>query len=110
MLRPRSKSKLFIGLDPSDGQDRHGDVLLRPLEREAGWGPSSCSPCCWGRAHLGCIQGILGDVVLQGSVIAVSPSSGLQTPGRGHCAVLLNIVVALKDLQGPGHEEIQTSV
>lgn len=59
-----AKSKLFIGLDPSDGQEGHGDVLLRPLEREAGWGPSSCSPCCWGRAHLGCIQGILGDVVL----------------------------------------------
>lgn len=61
--------------------------------------PVHC-PLLLGHAHLGGVQGILGDVVLQGSRVAVALRPECQAPGGAHSAVLLNIIEALQHLQG----------
>lgn len=77
------------------------DLFLRPSETEGTAGyDRSRAPLfplpryCWGRAHLGDMQGVLRDVVLQGGTIAVASCPERQAPGRAHGAVLFNIVVA----------------
>lgn len=65
-------------------------------------------PLLLGHAHLGGVQGILGDVVLQASTVAVALCPKCQAPGGAHSAVLLNIIEALQDLQGVGADP-QTS-
>lgn len=57
-------------------------------------------PLLLGHAHRGGVQGILGDVVLQGSTVAVASHPECQAPGGAHSAVLLNIIEALQHLQG----------
>lgn len=59
-------------------------------------------PLLLGHAHLGGIQGILGDVVLQGSTVAVASRPECQAPGGAHSAFFLNIIKALQDLWGGG--------
>lgn len=91
----------------SDHQRGEGDLQAKAEAR------LSCptSPCCWGHAHLGDLQGILGDVVLQGSTIAVALCPERQAPGRAHGAVLLDITEVLQDLQGhPTHRQAQSPV
>lgn len=77
------------------------DMFLRPSETEgtAGYDRSRAPLLplpryCRGCAHLGDMQGVLRDVVLQGGTIAVASRPERQAPGRAHGAVLFNIVVA----------------
>lgn len=80
------------------------DVLLRPPEMggicrpRQSQAPCPTSHCGWGHAHLGGVQGVLGDVVLQARAIAVALRPERQAPGWAHRAVLLDVVVASQDL------------
>ena len=80
------------------------DVLLRPPEMggirrpRQSQAPCPTSHCGWGHAHLGGVQGVLGDVVLQAGAIAVASRPERQAPGRAHRAVLLDVAVASQDL------------
>lgn len=87
---------------------RAGRGICQPRQNQP---PCPTSRCCWGHAHLGGIQGILGDVVLHGSTIAVASHPESQAPGWAHGAVLLNIIVALQDLHGSQtHGQAQSPV
>lgn len=64
----------------------------------AGMPFSDHRPLLLGHAHLGGVQAVLGDVVLQGSRVAVASRTECQAPGGAHSAVLLDIMEALQHL------------